>query len=194
MEKNNFWNEAAKCGAILGLLLAASAVLENWLMLSGKTSYFMALGLEWIVVVVLHYYLLHRYTRSHSMLYTVEEGFSFGQGYGYLLTVSGFAGIIVGLGQFLYLHVILGYSVYIERYIVSLQSILSQGGGVPASMESLLSQTFNQLQTMPEPSALRTVFASIFSSLLFGAIFGLIIAGVLSRAPKPFDTENNKQE
>ena len=31
-------------------------------------------------------------------------------------------------------------------------------------------------------------WAVTFVSILFGAVFGLIIAGVLSRAPKPFDT------
>lgn len=34
---------------------------------------------EWIGVVVLHYYLLHRFTRNRSKLYSAEEGFSFGQ-------------------------------------------------------------------------------------------------------------------
>ena len=85
MEKNSFWNNAARQGAILGAVLAASSVLENMMMLSGRLALYALLTVETIAVIVLHYYLLHRYTRQRAALYTTEEGFTFGQGYGYLL-------------------------------------------------------------------------------------------------------------
>ena len=39
---------------------------------------------------------------------------------------------------------------------------------------------------------LKTVWGGVWSSLLFGGIFGLIIAGVIARAPKPFDNGGNE--
>ena len=38
MDKNNFWNEAAKCGAVIGLILAVSSVLENFSRMGGASS------------------------------------------------------------------------------------------------------------------------------------------------------------
>lgn len=175
MEKNSFWNNAARQGAILGAVLAVSSVLENMMMLSGRLTLYALLTVETIAVIVLHYYLLHRYTRQRAALYTAEEGFTFGQGYGYLLAVSGFAGVIVGIVQYLYLHVIVGYGNYVDRMV-----------------EPLMSQTLAQLQSAPEPTVLATVWSGIFSSLLFGAFFGLIIAGVQARAPRPFDDGQNE--
>lgn len=192
MEKSNFWNDAAKFGAILGALLAVSTVVETMLTISGSTSLYMLLILEWIAVVVLHYYLLHRFTRSRSMLFSADEGFTFGQGYSYVLAISGFAGVIVGIVQYLHIYVVLGYANYINKVSDALTQMFAQNGGIPASMESAFVQMMTQLRDTPEPSILNTVGGGIFSGLLFGAVFGLIIAGVLSRAPKPFGPQNNE--
>lgn len=188
MERDNFWNNAAKYGAIIGAILAVSYVLETELALTGVQAYYMMLGIEGIAVIVLHYYLLHRFTRDRARLFSAEEGFSFSQAYSQVMVLSGFAGIIVGIVQAVYLHLILGYSNYVDKYVSSLSNVLASNGGFPASMENMLSQVFTELQNATEPSILRTVWGGTFSSLLFGAIFGLIIAGVLSRNPKPFDT------
>lgn len=106
-------------------------------------------AIEWIAVVVLHYYLLHRFTRRYSMMYTAEEGFSFGQGYAYILSVSTVAGLIVGIVQYLYLHFFIGYANYTERTTAALSDFIGRNGGVPANMESMLSQMFDQIQNTP---------------------------------------------
>lgn len=193
MEKNNFWNEAAKCGALLGAVLCVSFIVENMMTLSGRMSLYALLTVEWIAVVLLHYYLLHRFTRQRSALFTAGEGFTFGQGYAYLLVISGFAGIIVGLVQYIYLHLILGYAQYTDRMTTAVTDLLSQSGEIPASYENLIVQMMEQIQTAPAPSVLSTVWGGVFTSLLFGAVFGLIVAGVLARAPRPFDTSETEQ-
>ena len=129
MEKQNFWNDAAKCGAIIGAILAVSMVLETMMTLSGSMKYYALMTVEWIGVVVLHYYLLHRFTRNRSKLYSAEEGFSFGQGYLFVLAVSAFAGVIVGGVQYIYLHLIMGYSNYTSRLVEALTDMMALGGG-----------------------------------------------------------------
>lgn len=192
MKKNNFWNEAAKAGAILGIVLAASNLFENGLFFSNSMTYLFLVCFEFIAVAVLHYYLLHRFARSRSRLYTTDEGFTFGEGYSAVLAVSGFAGIIAGAVQAVFLHLIVGYSNYIDHYVGWVTGIFERFGGVPASTEALLAQTISELQTAPAPSLLRTLWGGFFGCLLFGALFGLIIAGVLSRAPKPFSGQDNE--
>lgn len=101
--------------------------------------------LEFFAVAALHYYLLHRYTRRRSQLYTADEGFTFGQGYGFLLAVSGFAGIIVGVVQAVYLHLIVGYSAYIDRYVAWMTGLFAQMGSASSSVEGILSQAITEL-------------------------------------------------
>ena len=192
MEKSNFWNEAAKCGAVIGLILAVSSVLENCVFLTEGMGYVYLMVLEFFAVAAVHYYLLHRYTRRRSQLYTADEGFTFGQGYGFLLAVSGFAGIIVGVVQAVYLHLIVGYANYIDHYASWMTGLFARMGTASSSMEGILSQAINELQNSPAPSILKTLWGGVWGCLLFGGIFGLIIAGVIARAPKPFDTEVNE--
>ena len=187
MEQKIFWNDAARYGAVIGVLLAASTLFESYAILSGSMALVGLMVPEFLVVVVLHYLLLHRYTKRYGASFPAEEGFPFSKAYGYVLLLSGFAGVVVGAVQAVYLHKVLGYSVYMERYIAAIQNYLSKSGNVSASMEPMMAQLFDTLENAPEPSFLQTVWSSLFSSLLFGAVFGLIIAGVLSRAPKLFD-------
>lgn len=78
----------------------------------------------------------------------------------------------------------MGYSNYTSPALVGADRQVALGGGVPASMEAVMAQSLEQIQTAACPSVLATVWGSIWVSLLFGAVFGLIIAGVLSRAPR----------
>ncbi len=85
----------------------------------------------------------------------------------------------------------MGYENYTERMSAAITELLASGGEVPAQMEGMIEQLIDQMQSAATPSVLSTVWGGIFTSLLFGAFFGLIIAGVLSRAPRPFDTSDN---
>lgn len=194
MEQKNFWNDAAKYGAVIGLLLALSMLFETYAVLSGSTALIGLMVPEFIVVVVLHYVLLHRYTKRYGASFPVEEGFPYSKAYSYILLLSAFAGVIVGAVQAVYLHVVIGYAAYMEQYVAAIQNYLSQSGNVSASMEPMLAQLFDTLESAEAPSFLQTVWSSLFSSLLFGAFFGLIIAGVLSRAPKLFDDQTTDGE
>ncbi len=191
VNRNNFWNDAARCGIFIGGLLGLSYLLETWISLSGRLPLYGVLAVEWLAVFGLHLWLLYRFVRSRSRLFTPEEGFTFGQGYGYVLAISSFGGFLVGIVQTFFLRAI-GYANYVERTIDTMNGLIARGGGLPASMEGLFAQTIRQLRDAPEPSVLDTVWGGIFSGLLFGAVFGLIIAAVCARAPKPFKIETDE--
>lgn len=190
--KDNFWNDAAHKGVVLGGLLGLSAVIENMIQLSGNASLYMLLSVEFIAVAVLHYWLLHRAARQRGTLYTAEEGYPFGRAYGYVMAISAVAGAIVGAVQAVVLHLVVGYDRYIERMIATVTDLINGNGGLPASMEGIFSQSLAQLQAAPAPSFLATWWGGLWQSLLFGALFGLVIAGVLSRSPRPFESQGNE--
>lgn len=190
MEPKNYWKETARCGALVGLLLAVSFLLETRMMLAGSFGVYV---LEWIVAVGLHYYLLQRFTRSYSLGFDAEEGFSFGRGYGFVLSVSAVAGVVLGVVQYLYLNLFLGYANYTERVAAVFTDMLARDGGVPASMQAFVAQAIGMIETAPAPSFLGTIWSGVFSSLLFGLFFGLIVAGIVARAPRPFGEETNEE-
>ncbi len=101
-DNRNFWNDAARSGAIIGAVLGVSALVESQMALSGNLRWFAWLVVEYLVVIALHFWLLYRFTRRRSQLYSAEEGFTFGEAYKFLLTVSAFGGAIAGAVQALY--------------------------------------------------------------------------------------------
>lgn len=186
MGKTNFWNDAAKYGAAVGLLLAVSTVVENSIVLSGRLGLYVLLTVEWIAAVVLHYYLLHRYTRQRAMQRAEDEGFSFGEAYGFIVAMSAFGGIISGAVQYIYVYGIIGYGRYVERTADALYAVMARNGNVSPSMENLLSQTVAQMHQSPEPSVFSAVGGGMLTSVLFGLVFGLFIASTVARPAKPF--------
>ena len=190
METKFSWNQVARQGAVLGIILAASSIFEWEAALSGKLGWMGLIFLEWIAVVVLHYYLLHRYTKQYGAAFSAEEGFSFGKAYSYLLNVSLFAGVVVGAVQALYLHAIVGYSNYMARYVEMMKRLIAQISSGGQQMAAILRQTMEQMQQAEAPSIISTAFSGIWSVVLFGLLFGLIIAGVLARSPKMFASKD----
>lgn len=183
MEKNNFWNDVCRNGAILGILMSASMVFEQSMLLRGSMSALSTMSVEWLLIAVLFIYLLHRFTKQRSALYSADEGFTFGQGWGYVTAMSAAAGLIVGVATYLYRNVILGYETYTSRLTDAMGELLSN---VPSGMSSNYAAMLQQMKDAPAPSILSTVGGSLFSYVLTGAVIGLFIGGILSRAPKPF--------
>ena len=84
-----FWTDVAKKGAILGVLMLASHILEQVLMLNGNTSRMFVAGIEMLVVAVLYIYLMYRFVKGYSNTFSAEEGFSYGRGFTYVVYASG---------------------------------------------------------------------------------------------------------
>jgi len=184
---SNFLTDAASKGAILGVLMLASHVLEQTLILSGSLSTVMIAGLEMLVVAALFVYLVWRFTKRASVAFANEDGgYSYGQGLIYVLTLSVLTGVVVGLGSYVYMHFIIGYETYIEKVVAMYSSLLSSSA-IPASMAGVYEQMIDQIQSQPEPSVFGTLWSSLWSYLFWGLIVGLFVAGAAKREPKPFD-------
>ena len=190
METKFSWNQVARQGAVLGIILAASSLFEWESALSGKLGLMGLMCLEWIAVVVLHYYLLNRYTKQYGAAFSAEEGFPFWRAYGYLLNVSLFAGVVVGAVQALYMHAIVGYANYIARYVEMMKGLMAQMSSGGQQTAAILRQTMEQMQQAEAPSIISTAFSGMWSVVFFGVVFGLIIAAVLARSPKMFASKD----
>lgn len=181
-----FWTDVAKKGAILGVLMLASHILEQVLMLNGNTSRMFVAGIEMLVVALLYIYLMYRFVKGYSNTFSAEEGFSYGRGFTYVVYASLLAGVIVGFGSYVYVHWIVGYGDYIDGMVNMYASIIDSAA-MPASLSAMYEGMFEQLESQPEPSVFSTLFSTLWGYIMWGVIIGLIIAGIVKRTPKLFD-------
>ena len=105
-----------------------------------------------------------------------------------MILLSLFAGIVVALAQVVCVNYMIGYEAYIDGMIASMRSILAQSE-MPQHMEPFMRDLFRQLQEAPTPSILQVAWGAVSNTIFFGMIYGLIMAGVLSRSPKPFEKQ-----
>lgn len=194
MNNNTLWNDAAAAGAKVGALLSISFLIESVFTLSGNMTLYTLMIVEWLAVVCLHYMLLHRYTRKRRTLFTKDEGFSFGQGYSFILVTSAFAGVILGVVTYIYQFIIIGWEKFTDLQIEAMTKIVSVSGGVNQSVEAMLLEMIKGLKAAPEPTILQIVMGGIMTSIMFGAFYGLIIAGTSARQPQPFSDTTNEEE
>jgi hypothetical protein len=107
------------------------------------------------------------------------------------------AGIVVGFGEYLYLHYVVGYNNFVDAYIKLIQDCFSRmklRGEEAALIKQELSTLFEEMQRAEAPSMISSVLGTVWSYLVLGAIVGLIVAAFTKRAPKLFYFDNNKNQ
>lgn len=164
--------------------MSLSMLYEQWSLLSGSLKNLSIMSIEWLLAAALFIYLLYRFTRRRSALYTAEEGFTYGQGWCYATAVSLACGLIVGVVNYLYRCVIVGNGEYIRRLAESMQQTVLEN--VPPAMSGLYAGMLKDFQEAAAPSIFSMVSATLFSYFFVGGLVGLIIAGIVSREAKPF--------
>lgn len=198
MSNNCFWNETLKLGAILGALMSISTMLESYVI------YYSAIPLvrasmiylaEWLVVVIAYVWLMYRFTKSYSNRYFDEgAGFSFSQGFGFVITLSLFVAIMVGVTTTLF-YSVMGFDGFIDGYIARIDELVAYMGANNIAMNSVAEDVEllrDNIRALQQPSMLSNILAAINNYVLSGLIIGLTIAAILRR--KPVIVERNENE
>ncbi len=177
--KRYFLEEALRSGAILGSVLALSMIVERELLLSGSLELLIVLAAEWLVMAVVHYWLLFRYTRRFRSGLFPEDGFSYLLGHGFVLTMSAVAGVIVGAVKVVYLFLLMGYDHYVDRVVEMFrawgQRCLAEAPELAPEVAEL-EATLPQMYELPQPQWFESLWSSMVVTLLFGVIAGAFIA------------------
>ena len=85
MNQTNFWNDAAKYGAIIGCVSAACSLLSD---ITG-------VGIFGFIGFAVYLWLLVHYTQKRASLYsTLEEEYGYGKRLGFIVAMALFIGVI----------------------------------------------------------------------------------------------------
>ncbi len=175
MSKNSFWNDASRCGAILGAVHALFACL-------GMCFQSMALLIS-LVALVAQIWLLARFTSRRSALFA-REGFSYSQSLGFIVAMGIFAGIVNGAYE-----IIAGNFLFTETYEANLSNILaiySQMGTFDNAALDSMSKVYRSILFSPVP----VLLAQVFSLVLSYGFYGLFISIGTKREPALFESDS----
>ncbi len=190
MRDKNFWNDVAKYGALLGILMASSKILEQTMILSGNLTYMMLIALEWLLFAVIFCLLLVRATKDRAGKVDPKLGFSYGQGISYMILVSVFAAIPVTLLFYIYLNSIIGYDNYVARTIQSATQLIEPYKNMlDKSNLAQIEENLKAIKEQPKLSIFQMLYGTICSYAFVGGIVGVLFAGLAKRKPQIFDNE-----
>lgn len=197
MINKDFWYDALRSGAILGIVMAVSRIFELYL-LAFSDGALMTMSLwylvEWVIAAGVFVWLVVRFSKRRAADSDPKYGYSYSVALSYILTISMLAGIIVGTANTLFIGA-MGYEAYVEGMVGRIDQMRELYAGMNLQMyDADFNKMIAAMRSAEQPSMLSTVFASLNNYLLTGGILGLIIAGVVSRRPQMFSNEHNDNE
>ncbi|MBR6655497.1 MAG: DUF4199 domain-containing protein [Alistipes sp.] len=194
-----FRNDVLTKGAILGCVMVALNIAKSSLFYYGGMSWALVLLLVILCALALYIYLAYRFTRNYAGLVVSERQqapyFTYGEGLLYWVNVSMLAGVVVGCGEYVFMHYVIGYENFVANYIKLFQDALSQVKLTSQDI-NMLNELFTELQKAEEPSILSNIFGTVWTYLMSGTLVGLVIAAFTKREPMigGADNSNDKKE
>lgn len=177
MARNSFWNEASRCGAIVGLVNVA---IELFKMLIPSAGF--VFGLAGFVITV---YLLWHFTSRRAKSFG-NEGFTYGQSLGFIAAMGIFAGIVTGAWQILASNFFFVAN-YEDVYNTAITAYSQTGVIDNASMASL-SKMYRAMLFSP----VAVLLTNVVGGVLGYGFYGLFISIGTKREPDMFDSADEE--
>ncbi len=191
MSNKSFWNEVSKQGLLLGIVMGASKIFEQSIVIYGGIEYSVWVVLEWLLFATLFFMLLYKATQKRAASVDPMLGFSFIHGVNYMILISAFAAIVVACVYYVYINSIVGYDNYIDS-LIAVVVTAAESQPIDSSTANMIETLVDQMRTQVQPSIFEVLFNTIFQ-YAFAALFaGLILAGFISRKPQIYDMENEE--
>ena len=179
MEKKNLWNDAAKYGAIMGMVSILFGVIANFVQ-----GWWLSL-LSLAVFITL----LFLFTRRRVRLYgDGPTGYGYGQCLKYIFLMILFAGILDGAYQIVAVNWLFAAH-YDEVLNTTIATLASSGLYTDEQLDLVIGMTRNLMH-----SPLYLVFSSVLGAVIKGVFFGLIVSAYAKRDPNMFSGNGPEQD
>lgn len=193
----DFWYDVLRSGAILGVVMALSRIVEMYLLAYSSLdmgSMSMWFLLEWVVAAVIFVWLLVRMSKRRAAATDPKYGYSYSMALAYILMISMLAGIMVGVADTLFIGV-MGYDAYIDGMIGRIDEIRQLYVSMNiTSVDADFSAMISALRSAERPSMMSAIFSMFNSYVLVGGVVGLVVAGVVCRKPQIISENQDDDE
>lgn len=179
MKKTTFWREASRYGALLGGVEVLFALFKT--LLANQTWLAMLLSLVslWCTIT-----LLYRFTKRRAMLYGAEEGYSYGDGVKFMLSLSLFSGVVLGAYEIFARNILF---VKLYRDALNLQLLALKQN--PMLSQQMPLAEVKEMAEMIMFSPIWVVITSIFGLMLSYLFYSLFIAAFTRREANIFTSQ-----
>ena len=179
MKKSSFWNDASRCGAVVGAVNVLTSLMG---MLVPSIAF--VTGLINFVATV---YLLFYFTRKRANLF-IEEGFTYSQSLGFIVASALFVGVVCAVYQILASNFLFTDKLeqQLSTTIAELQKTGVYQGDMIKQMASMMrSYMFNPISIL---------WSQILGNVLYLGFLGLFISVGTKREPVLFEIQGSEEQ
>ncbi len=177
MKRNGFWNEASRCGAIVGLVNVAFELVKSVVPALGFIT-----GLASFVVTI---YLLWHFTARRAKGFG-NEGFTYGQSLGFIVAMGIFAGIVTGAYQ-----IVASNFLLVNKYEEMYNTVIAAYSQMRV-FDNATMNTVTKVLRSTLFSPLPVLLNNVLSGVLGYGFFGLFISIGTKREPDMFDSSDEE--
>lgn len=209
MNIKEFWMDVLRAAAIIGVVMALSHVIEQYILFYSSMSLYnasMALMVEWFISTAAFAGLLYYFMRRVALAWNdrvevgdgivVEIPFTYTRAVSYGLIASMLVGLFVGVIHILFVDYMGGFDLYRTGQLAYFEEVKSLMGaynemlGVEVMPMDNMDATTEQIENMEQPSMFWTIISQMSSFMLYGGVVSLIVAAIARRKPKAQNISN----
>jgi hypothetical protein len=209
MSFKEYWMDVLRAAAIIGVVMALSHIIEQYVLLYSDMSLYgatLVLMAEGLVSAAAFVFLLFYFTRRIARAWNgrvefgngvvVDMPFTYGRAVSYGLLVAMLAGLLVGVVNTLFVDFMGGYDVYRAEqiaYIEEMKELMSAYNAMVGSEVmpmDMMDGAVEQLENVERPSMFMTILSQMSTYMLYGGIASLVVAAVARRKPKAENVSN----
>ena len=209
MNIKEFWMDVLRAAAIIGVVMALSHVIEQYILYYSSMSLYnasMALMVERFISTAAFAGLLYYFMRRVALAWNdrvevgdgivVEIPFTYTRAVSYGLIASMLVGLFVGVIHILFVDYMGGFDLYRTGQLAYYEEVKSFMGafnemfGVDVMPMDIMDASTEQIENTEQPSMFWTIISQMSSFMLYGGVVSLIVAAIARRKPKAQNISN----
>lgn len=179
MKKSSFWSDASRCGAVVGAVNVLTSLMG---MLVPSIAF--VTGLVNFVATV---YLLFYFTRKRANLF-IEEGFTYSQSLGFIVTSALFVGVVCAVYQILASNFL--FTEQMEQQLSTTIAELQKTGVYQGDMIKQMASMMRAYMFNP----ISILWSQILGNVLYLGFLGLFISVGTKREPVLFEIQDAEEQ
>ncbi len=186
------WNDIARSGVLIGLVMSAFRVLDITILISRSSSFALLTSVIGITGFVIYIILVRYAVLKFVAKLPKGFGFSYMQSLSFISLTSMLASVWVAITSTVMITQVVGFERYIEIYVETIRSILDANAAANPLTIEMGEATLAAVESSTKPYIVDSLFGTAFTYIVRALIVGVPLSFWLRR--KADKVDNSKVE
>lgn len=176
------WNDIARGGVLIGLVMSGFTVLDITILLSGGADFALMTSISSVVSLILYVILVRYVVLKFVAKLPKQMPFSYMQSLSFISLSSILASVWVGITSNVMITQVVGFDNYIDSYVAALTMMMEGSKDVISSGTKELADTvIESVKSSQQPNIIDSIFGTAFSYIIRALVVGIPLSFWIKR-------------